>query len=100
VQTPSGALHVNGRLLTIDSVSLAPNASEAQGSSASSKPKSGELTGTITATAYVLPAGQSALGGATPSGPAGAGSTTNASSTTSNGSTASPTAAAVVKVSP
>jgi hypothetical protein len=96
VQTPSGALHVNGRLLTIDSVSLTPDTSEAQGSSTSSKPKSGQLTGTITATAYVLPAGQSALGGATPSGPAGAGSTT---STTSNGSAPAP-AAAVVKVNP
>jgi Tfp pilus assembly protein PilO len=101
VQTPSGSLHVNGRLLTIDSVSLAPNATEAQGSSGSSKkPKSGQLTGTITATAYVLPAGQSALGGATPSGPASAGSTTSASSTKSNSSTAGATTAAVVKVNP
>src|ERR1022692_770971 len=56
VQTPSGVLHVNGRLLTIDSVNLAPS-SEAQsaavagktgGSTAStSKPKSSQLTGTI-----------------------------------------------------
>lgn len=101
VQTPSGSMHVNGRLLTIDSVSLAPDASEAQGSSgSSSKPKSGQLTGTITATAYVLPPGQSTLGGATPSGPAGAGPTRNASGTTSSGSTGSSTAAAVIKVSP
>lgn len=100
VQTPSGALHVNGRLLTIDSVSLTPVASEAQGSSASSKPKSGQLTGSITATAYVLPAGQSPLSGATPSGPAGAGAASSTSSTSSNGSTAGPTTAAVVKVSP
>ncbi len=97
VQTPSGSLHVNGRLLTIDSVSLAPNASEV--ASGSSKPKSGQLTGTITATAYVLPAGQSALGGASPSGPGG-GATTNASSTTSNRSTAGGPTAAVVKVNP
>jgi hypothetical protein len=100
VQTPSGSLHVNGRLLTIDSVSLTPDVSEAQGSSGSSKQKAGQLTGTITATAYVLPTGQAALGGATPSGPTGAGSTTSASSTTSKGSTAGPTAAAVVKVNP
>jgi hypothetical protein len=99
VQTPTGSLHVNGRLLTIDTVSLTPNAGEAQGSSGSSKQKSGQLTGTITATAYVLPAGQSALGGATPSAPGGA-SAANASSTTSKGSTAGPTAAAVVKASP
>jgi Type II secretion system (T2SS), protein M len=103
VQTPSGSLHVNGRLLTIDSVSLAPNASEGasgSGASGSSKPKSGQLTGTITATAYVLPVGQSALGGATPSGPAGAGTTTSASSTASNRSTAGGPTAAVVKVNP
>jgi hypothetical protein len=101
VQTPTGSLHVNGRLLTIDSVSLAPNASEAQGSqgpSGSSKPKAGQLTGTIAATAYVLPAGQSTLGGATPAGPGGAGSTASASTPASGGSTAP--AAAVVKVTP
>lgn len=97
LQTPTGALRVNGRLLTINSVSLAP---ETGGSSGSSKSKSAKLTGTVTATAYVLPAGQSALGGASPSGPAGAGSTTPVSTTASNGSTASPTAAAVVKVNP
>jgi hypothetical protein len=100
VQTPSGSLHVNGRLLTIDSVSLNPDAGEGQGSSGSSKPKSGQLTGTIAATAYVLPTGQAALGGATPSGPAGAGSTATASSTTSNGSAAGATTPAVVKVTP
>jgi hypothetical protein len=101
VQTPAGSLHVNGRLLTIDSVSLTPNASEAQGSQSSSgsrKPKSGQLTGTITATAYVLPAGQSTLGGATPTGPAGAGSKTSSSTPASGGSTAP--AAAVVKANP
>jgi Tfp pilus assembly protein PilO len=93
VQTPTGSLHVNGRLLTIDSVNLTPNASEAQGASASGKSKTGELTGTITATAYVLPASQSALGGATPAGPAGAQPT---SGSTSSGATT----AAVVKVTP
>jgi hypothetical protein len=107
VQTPSGALHVHGRLLTIDSVSLTPDATEAQGasgsskpSSASSKPKSGQLTGTITATAYVLPAGESTLAGATSAGPAGAGSATPTSSTTPSGSTAGATTPAVVKVTP
>ena len=99
VQTPSGPLHVHGRLLTIDSVSLTPDASEAQGSAKSSKPKVAQLTGTITATAYVLPAGQSALAGATPSGPGGA-PTTSATSTPSSGSTSAAPAAAVVKVSP
>lgn len=92
VQTPSGALHVNGRLLTIDSVSLAPDA-EVQSSSASSKSQSARLTGTVTATAYVLPAGASALGGATPSAPAG----TTGSASTSSGSATTP---AVVGATP
>jgi hypothetical protein len=93
VQTPSGALHVNGRLLTIDSVSLAPDA-EVHSSSTSSKSQSAQLSGTVTATAYVLPAGASALGGATPSAPAGATGTT---STTSSGSATTP---AVVGATP
>lgn len=92
LQTSSGALHVSGRLLTIDSVSLSP-VTEAQGSSG--KPKSGQLTGTITATAYVLPASQSALAGATAAGP----SATTAAGTSST--TAAPsTAPAVIKVNP
>jgi hypothetical protein len=92
VQTSSGALHVNGRLLTIDSVSLAPGSGSA---SASSKSKSPRLTSTISATAYVLPAGATPLGGATPSSPAGA--ATTASSTSSSGSAVTP---AVVKATP
>jgi hypothetical protein len=95
VQTSSGALHVNGRLLTIDSVSLAPSSSGAS-ISASSKSKSPQLTGTITATAYILPAGATPLGGATPSSPAGA-AATPASSTSSSGSAVTP---AVVKATP
>jgi Type II secretion system (T2SS), protein M len=100
VQTSSGSLHVNGRLLTIDSVSLTPDASEAQASSGPKK-KVGQLTGTVTATAYVLPTGQAALGGATPSGPAG---TTSAAATSSpasrSGATPGTTTPALVKVGP
>jgi hypothetical protein len=96
VQTSAGALHVNGRLLTIDSVSLAPSTSAATSSTGSSKSKSPRLTGTISATAYVLPAGATPLGGATPSSPAGA-SATPASSTSSSGSAVTP---AVVKATP
>ena len=92
LQTSSGALHVSGRLLTIDSVSLSP-VTEAQGSSG--KPKSGQLTGTITATAYVLPANQSALAGATAAGP----SATTAASTPST-TPAPSTAPAVIKANP
>ncbi|HEY5286009.1 MAG TPA: type II secretion system protein GspM [Solirubrobacteraceae bacterium] len=93
VQTSKGALHVNGRLLTIDSVSLAPSSTGS--SAASSKSKSPRLTGTISATAYVLPAGATPLGGATPASPAGG--ATTAGSTSSSGSAVTP---AVVKATP
>jgi hypothetical protein len=95
VQTSAGALHVNGRLLTIDSVSLAPSTSAATSTTGSSKSKAPRLTGTISATAYVLPAGATPLGGATPSSPAGA--ATPASSASSSGSAVTP---AVVKATP
>jgi hypothetical protein len=96
VQSSTGALHVNGRLLTIDSVSLAPNTSAAESSSTTSgKPKSPQLTGTITATAYVLPTGATPLAGATPSSPAGA--TATPASSSASGTPATP---AVIKVTP
>jgi hypothetical protein len=91
-QMPNGTLRVDGRLLTIDGVNLAPDSNET-GGSGSGDSKAGELTGTITATAYVLPASQSTLGGASPSGPAGASGTT-----TTTGS--SGTTPAVVKANP
>jgi hypothetical protein len=97
-QTPAGALRVNGRLLTIDSVVLAPGPNEAQssaGASGSSTPKSARLTATIIATAYVLPTGQSALAGATTTGPSGAQPASNATSGSGGGATA-----AVVRVNP
>jgi hypothetical protein len=86
LRTTSGPLQVSGRLLTIDSVKLSPL------SVSSEKTGKGpaELTGTITATAYILPATQGLTAGATPSGPAG--STTTASS---SGSTSTATAAVV-----
>jgi type II secretory pathway pseudopilin PulG len=94
-QTSAGDLRVKGRLLTIDSISLAPSATTVQTTKGSGKTEAPELTGTITATAYVLPAGESTPAGASPSGPTAAGSTTPASSTTS----AAP-AVAAVKASP
>lgn len=87
VLTSSGPLQVSGRLLTIDSVTLTPNTSESGG-----KSKSGELIGTIAATAYVLPAGSSELGGASASGPAAQ----SASTGSSGGSSVTP---ALVKAS-
>jgi hypothetical protein len=106
----SGGVEVSGRLLTIQSIDLerkqesgesgAPSKATTAGSSAAatSAPTAGNLTGTITATAYVLPAGQSLTGGATPAGPAGSSATTvSGSSSSSSSSTPAP---AVVKVTP
>jgi Tfp pilus assembly protein PilO len=90
VRTASGGLEVSGRLLTIQSVKLSPVTSSGAEKSAES------LTGTITATAYVLPASQGLTGGATASSPAGV--ATPASST--SGAASSPTAPAIVRVNP
>jgi Tfp pilus assembly protein PilO len=82
LRTSAGSLQVSGRLLTIQSVSLAPG-----GSSGSSKP-SGQMTGSITATAYVLPASQAAST-ATATSPTGA-------QTTSGSAASSPATPAVI----
>jgi hypothetical protein len=97
VRTTSGGLRVSGRLLTIGGVKLAPvSGGSEQGSSTASQ----TLTGTITATAYVLPAGQSATGGATSASPAGGPSSPASSASPSSAATSSPSApAAVVSVS-
>ncbi len=87
--TTSGGLEVSGRLLTIQSVKLTP---EASGPSTGGKSSSHGLQGTITATAYVLPASQSVTGGAGESSPSGA-------AASSAGATA-PTAPAIAKVTP
>ena len=95
-RTASGALQVSGRLLTIQSVKLAPLSSNALG-----KGPSNELTGTITASAYVLPAGAGLTAGATPSSPAGvAGAGTTTPAATTSGAASSPTAPAVARVTP
>jgi len=89
--TASGELQVSGRLLTIQSVKLAPaNSSSQTAASAASN-----LTGSITATAYVLPASQG-LTGATGAA-AGAGAPTAASS---SAPASSPTAPAIVRINP
>jgi Type II secretion system (T2SS), protein M len=89
VRTASGGVAVSGRLLTIQSAKLAPAAQSAE--HGSSGPQ--VLTGTITATAYVLPAAQGLTGGATTAGP------TPAASSSSSGAT-SPTAPAIARVGP
>lgn len=94
LRTTSGGLRVSGRLLTIQGVKLArSNDSSGGGAQGSGNAGGSELlSGTITATAYVLPAGQSLTGGATPAGPAGAGT-----QTASTGASSSPNAPAVVR---
>jgi Tfp pilus assembly protein PilO len=80
VRTSSGGLRVSGRLLTLQGMKLEPQ----------SGTTSGELTGTITATAYVLPASTGLTDGSTPGAPA----TTSgaASATPASGSAPSATA--------
>jgi type II secretory pathway component PulM len=92
VRSASGNLQVNGRLLTIQSAKLTP----VSGSETGKKGGPELLTGTITATAYVLPASQGLTGGATASSPAG--TSTSVSSTSSGGS--SPTAPAIARFTP
>jgi Tfp pilus assembly protein PilO len=92
VRTTSGGLRVSGRLLTIQSTKLTPLAATA---SSGTKPTD-ELTGTITATAYVLPASQGLTGGATAASPTGSATTPVSSATTAS----SPSAPAIVRVAP
>jgi hypothetical protein len=96
VRTASGGLEVSGRLLTIQSAKLSPVTSGA----AAGKGGSELMNGTITATAYVLPAAQGLTGGATAASPAGLGGSgaSPVSSTSSGGS--SPTAPAIARVTP
>lgn len=93
VVTTSGHIVVSGRLLTIQSVRLTP----AAGSTASSA-HSEQLSGAITATAYVLPASQGLTGGATPAAPAGGAG--QSVPTSSSGSSSSPTAPAIARATP
>jgi Tfp pilus assembly protein PilO len=91
VRTSSGGLQVSGRLLTLQAVKLEPAAAEGS---------SQQLTGTITATAYVLPASQGLTAGATPTSPATSGGATSASSaagsTTPSSTSAAPAPAATI----
>jgi hypothetical protein len=87
----TGGLEVDGRLLTIQSVKLAP---EAAATTTSGKPGKQILTGTITASAYVLPASQGLTAGATAASPTGA----STPAATSSSSTA--TTPAIARVTP
>jgi hypothetical protein len=87
----AGDLQISGRLLTIQSVKLAPVSS-----STDSKKSTGDLTGTVTATAYVLPASQG-LTGATGTTTAAGIAASPASSTAPASSATSP---AIVRINP
>lgn len=107
-----GGLDVSGRLLTIQNLNLVPAAASATsetGSGAGGKGGSGKghsakpsapgehLTGTITATAYVLPPSVGLTGGATPSGPSGSAAVPASSG---SGSSTAPAAPATIKAVP
>jgi Tfp pilus assembly protein PilO len=83
VRTSSGGLQVSGRLLTLQSVKLEPSRTEGSLQ---------ELTGTITATAYVLPASQGLTAGATPSAPAATSATSTSTASSSAGAAPAPAA--------
>jgi hypothetical protein len=77
-------IDVKGRLLTVDGVTLKAG------------PKGfPQVSATINATAYLLPADEGLMAGATTTGPAAAGSTATASSTTSS-STPAPTSSSLI----
>jgi Tfp pilus assembly protein PilO len=67
----SGGLQIDGRLLTIQSVTLSGSATPASQSSGDKK-TSGQLEGKVTASAYVLPSDVGLTAGATPEAPAAA----------------------------
>lgn len=89
-RTGSGGLQVSGRLLTIQGAKMSPTTITKGGKTVE------ELSGTVTATAYVLPATQTVTGGATAASPTTA-STTAASG---SGSTSSASAPAIARVTP
>jgi Tfp pilus assembly protein PilO len=98
VRTARGALLVNGRLLTIQSVKLAPSTNSSE--KTAGKGGSEQLSGNVTATAYVLPASQGLTAGATTNAPAGASSTPAATPASTSAPSSSPTAPAIARVTP
>jgi Tfp pilus assembly protein PilO len=86
-RTAAGDLEVSGRLLTVQSVKLAPATNTTSSGGAFE-----HLTGTITATAYVLPASQGLTGSVSPAG--------GATPASGSGSASSPTTPAIVRANP
>jgi hypothetical protein len=93
VRTTSGGLIVSGRLLTIASVKLTP--STVGTAQRAGKGGSEQLSGTVAATAYVLPASQGLTAGGTTSAP-----TPTATPAATPTAPSSPTAPAVARVTP
>jgi Tfp pilus assembly protein PilO len=94
VQMPTGNIEVTGRLMTIQALSLTPAASASTGGGGSGE----QLTGTISATAYVLPATASL-----PSVPAPAASSAGApapAAASSSGSASATAAPATIRAVP
>jgi Type II secretion system (T2SS), protein M len=84
IQAGPSKLRVNGRLLTVDGISLSADQGDFR-----------HVKATVSATTYLLPDVQGLLGGATPAGPASpAGGTSSASNTGSGSATPAPAAAA------
>ena len=79
VTSRGSSLLISGRLMTINGINLAPGATGFP-----------QITASVSATTYIVPATEGAFGGATPAGPA-AGS--QASTSTSPSTTGAPTAA-------
>jgi hypothetical protein len=100
VLTSSGGVVVSGRLLTIQSVKLGPVGSSSGAGPASGKGHSERLSGTVTATAYVLPASQGLTAGATSTAPAGATSRFPATAAARSRASSSPTPPAIARVTP
>jgi Tfp pilus assembly protein PilO len=90
-----GDLEISGRLLTISSVKLDPSTT----TTGPGHESSNKLQGTITASAYQLPAGVGLTGPATP-GAATPATGSAAASPTTTASAGSPTPAAIVRVNP
>lgn len=97
VRTASGGLAVSGRLLTIQSIKLAPSTNPS--AQRSGKGGSEQLSGNVTATAYVLPASQGLTAGATTSAPTGR-ATPTATPAVTPAAASSPTAPAISRVTP
>jgi hypothetical protein len=88
IQSGPSKLQVNGRLLTVDGISLSAGQGDFR-----------HVKATVSATTYLLPDVQGLLGGATPAGPASPGSGTGSASTTGSGS-ATPAPAAAAATAP